>query len=99
MGSHPASGDALVVAAVEGRGQAQMRGAGSLPETRVPGPIGRAPGAHRHPHLDPDPGRVATGRLGQTAQPVEDLGRGMVGRIGVGHPAVAPFGDALEVRS
>ena len=46
------AGDAAVMAAVEGCRQAQMRGAGLLPEARLLRPIGRRPRSHRDPHLD-----------------------------------------------
>src|SRR5437868_11907835 len=96
MVAHRVAGNAAVVAAVEGRGQAEMRGAGLLPEPRLSRPIGLVAVAHRYPDLDADLARVASGLLGQPAQLPEDVERALVGRIGVRHPAVAEFGDALQ---
>src|SRR5579885_2630768 len=73
-----------------------MRGARTLPEPRLLGPIGLAAGTHRDPHFDPDFARVAAGRLCQPAQFVEHVERALVWRISIRHPAVAPFGDALQ---
>src|SRR6185369_11899122 len=94
--AHRVAGDPVVVTAVEGRCQAQMRGAGLLPETRLAGPVGLRPRTHRDPYLDPDLGRVAAGGFGHGAHPGDDVERLLAGRIGVGHPAVAIFGDALQ---
>src|SRR4051794_30411742 len=44
--------DAPVVAAVERRRQAQMRGALPFPEPRLAGPVRLAAGPHRDPDLD-----------------------------------------------
>src|SRR5205085_11429202 len=73
-------GNAAVMAAVEGRGQAEMRGAGLLPEPRLSRPIGLVAVAHRYPDLDADLARVASGLLGQPAQLPEDVERALVGR-------------------
>ena len=59
--------DAFVMAAVKGRRQAEMRGAGLLPEPRLLGPFRLVTGTHRDPHLDTDLGRIAAGLLGQPA--------------------------------
>src|SRR3982074_3378441 len=88
--------DALVVAAIEGRRQAEMRGAPLLPEPRILGPLRLVAGAHRDPHLDADLGRVAAGLFGLAAQLAKDAERGLIRRIGVRHPAIAEFGDALD---
>src|SRR6516162_8787033 len=58
------AGDALMVAATEGRRQTEMGGAGRLPKTRFLGPVGLGAGAHRHPYLDPDLGGVTAGFFG-----------------------------------
>ena len=73
-----------------------MRRAGLVPELRCLLPVGRRAGAARGPYLDADRRRIASGLACQTAQFVEDCQRGVVGRIGVRHPAVAPLGDARQ---
>src|ERR1700730_19428 len=90
------AGDALVVAAAEGCRQTEMRGAGLFPEARLLRPISVGAGAPPHPSLDPDLGGVAAGLCGEAAQLAEDVESALVGRIGVRHPAVAPFGDARQ---
>src|ERR1700757_2184926 len=68
---HAVARNALVVAAGEGRRQADVRGAGFFPEVGFLGPIRLGPGSHRNPDLDPDLCRVAARLLGQATQPAE----------------------------
>src|SRR5262249_44819803 len=92
-----AAADALVMPAVERRRQAEMRGAAVLfPEARLLRPIRLVARTHRHPNLDADLFRVAPRLLGQAAQLRQDVERALVGRIGIRHPAVAEFCDALQ---
>src|ERR1700719_3696890 len=62
------SADAPVMAAVEGRRQAQMRGASLFPEFGFPRPVRFVAVAHRHPYLDADLLRIAAGLLGKPVQ-------------------------------
>src|SRR5215469_2439701 len=94
--AHRMPGQAVVMAAVEGRRQAEMRRTRLLPELRLLGPLGFAARTHRRPHLDADGSGVAARLLSPLAQSGEYVERALVGGIGVGHPAIAPFGDALE---
>src|SRR5205085_11741506 len=96
MVTHAVAGNPAVVAAVEGRGQTEMRGAGLLPEPRLPRPIGLIAVAHRYPDLDADLLWIASGLLGQPAQLPEPVERALVGRLGVRHPAVAELGDTFQ---
>src|ERR1700732_138651 len=41
-------------------------------------------------------GGIAAYFFGHSAQLAEDVERALVGRIGVRHPAIAPFGDARQ---
>src|SRR5579863_6572751 len=93
---HRLAGKTVMVAAMKGRRQAQMRRPGLLPKPGFPSPICLAARAHRSPHLDPDILGVTAGFLGQLAQLGENIERLLARRIGVGHPAVAPFGAALQ---
>jgi hypothetical protein len=61
------AGNPLVVAAVEGCRQANVRGAGLFPEAGFLRPIGFRSGAHRNPDLDPDLGWVAACLFGHPA--------------------------------
>src|ERR1700736_4304160 len=88
--------DPLVITAVEGRLQAEMRHTGLFPEARVLGPLRLVARAHRDPHLDADLAGVAAGRFGLAAQLAEDVERALIRRIGVRHPAIAEFGDPLD---
>src|SRR5438094_8130156 len=96
MVAHRMTGYAAVMTAAEGRRQADVRGAGLFPEAGFLSPIRLGPGSHRNPDLDPELCRVAARPLGQATQLAEDVERLLVGRIGVRHPAVAPFGDARQ---
>src|SRR6516164_11772228 len=73
-----------------------MRGAGLFPEPSFLGPVRFRAGAHRHPDLDSDLRGITACLFGQTAQLAEHVERALVRRIGVGHPAVTPFGDAWQ---
>src|SRR5579862_6191963 len=55
------AGEAVVVAPVEGRRQAEMRRPGLFPECGLFCPVGLAARAHRGPHLDADILGVAPG--------------------------------------
>src|SRR5260370_20071070 len=96
MVAHSVAGDALMVTAVEGRRQAEVGRACLFPEPGFLRPIRLRSRAHRHPDLDPDLGRIAARLFGHPAQLAEDVERALVRPIGVRHPTVAPFGDALQ---
>ena len=96
MVGHIVAGDPLVMAAVERRRQTEMRGASFFPEAGLFSPVGFRTGAHRHPNLDPDLGRVTAGLFRQATQLAENVESALIGRIGIRHPTIAPFGDARQ---
>ena len=85
-----------MMTAMERRRQADMRHAGGLPERRFLAPVVRRSRAAGCPHLNADGFRIAALGLRQPVQFAEDVQRRLVRRIGVRHPAVAPFGDARQ---
>src|ERR1051326_6410747 len=90
------AGDATVMPPVEHRRQTNMRRSGFLPESDFLLPIGFVSGAARSPDLDADILWIAAFGLGQAAQLRKYIDRRLIRRIGVRHPAVAPFGDARQ---
>src|SRR5450755_996507 len=88
--------DTMVVAAVEGGREADMADSGLLPECGFFPPVGLGALAAGCPHLDADGGGITPGLFCQTVKFAEDIKRGLVWRVSVGHPAVAPFGDARQ---
>ena len=73
-----------------------MAHAGLPPERDFSAPVGFAALSAGGPDLNADSGGITTGLFRQAAQLAEDVQGRLVRRIGVGHPAVAPFSDTRQ---